>query len=207
MSHTLGAPFCLPYYCDPILPSNLSQLSYDLSWTIDCPQNPTKSLLSRCDIDCIKPSKHTLSTCTHGYQSASSVSLCANSAPTIFSGITCVRPKAAPNGLLFWCGRFLPVTSLLLGLHKVQYQFRVDGRIFLPLDHILGKLSTFIVERIGTNIEDAISNLQPYKENIYVIQQLVQNDISSTRARLFLRREMSIQILEYIHFCKTPNIL
>lgn len=51
------------------------------------------------------------------------------------------------------------------------------------------------MERIGTDIEDAIANLQPYKENIYVIQQLIQNDVSSTKIRLFLRREMSIQYL------------
>lgn len=63
------------------------------------------------------------------------------------------------------------------------------------LDHILGKFGTFIVERMGTDIEEAISNLQPYKENIYVIQQLIHNDVSSTKIRLFLRREMSIQYL------------
>ncbi|KAG0645740.1 Nicotinamide nicotinic acid mononucleotide adenylyltransferase 1 [Hyphodiscus hymeniophilus] len=72
------------------------------------------------------------------------------------------------------------------------------------LDHILGRYGTFIVERTGTDIEDAISNLQQYKEKIYVISQLITNDVSSTKIRLFLRREMSVRylipapVIEYI---------
>ncbi|KAF3491351.1 nicotinate (nicotinamide) nucleotide adenylyltransferase [Arthroderma uncinatum] len=72
------------------------------------------------------------------------------------------------------------------------------------LDHILGKYGTFIVERSGTDIDEAIAGLQPWKENIYVIQQLIQNDVSSTKIRLFLRREMSVRyliphpVIEYI---------
>lgn len=72
------------------------------------------------------------------------------------------------------------------------------------LNHILGRFGTFIVERTGTDIDDALANLQPYQENIYVIQQLIQNDVSSTKIRLFLRREMSVQylipapVIEYI---------
>jgi nicotinamide mononucleotide adenylyltransferase len=42
------------------------------------------------------------------------------------------------------------------------------------LEHILGRYGTFIVERTGTDIDDAIANLQPWKDNIYVIQQLIQ---------------------------------
>ncbi|EEH38404.1 nicotinamide mononucleotide adenylyltransferase [Paracoccidioides lutzii Pb01] len=63
------------------------------------------------------------------------------------------------------------------------------------LDHILGQYGTFIVERAGTDIDEAIASLQPWKENIYVIQQLIQNDVSSTKIRLFLRREMSVRYL------------
>lgn len=37
--------------------------------------------------------------------------------------------------------------------------------------------------------------MQNYKSNIFVIQQLVQNDISSTKIRLFRRRDMSIRYL------------
>ena len=50
-------------------------------------------------------------------------------------------------------------------------------------------------QRTGTDIDEALSTLQPYKSNIFVIQQLVQNDISSTKIRLFRRRDMSIRYL------------
>ncbi|KAH8427886.1 Nicotinamide/nicotinic acid mononucleotide adenylyltransferase 1 [Aspergillus melleus] len=63
------------------------------------------------------------------------------------------------------------------------------------LDHILGKYGSFIVERSGTDIDEALAALQPWKKNIYVIQQLIQNDVSSTKIRLFLRREMSVRYL------------
>ncbi|KAL5327369.1 hypothetical protein ACEPPN_005065 [Leptodophora sp. 'Broadleaf-Isolate-01'] len=72
------------------------------------------------------------------------------------------------------------------------------------LDHILGRYGAFVVERTGTDIDEALQNLQPWKDNLYVIAQLIQNDISSTKIRLFLRREMSVQylipapVIEYI---------
>ncbi|MCJ1430878.1 hypothetical protein MMC27_000228, partial [Xylographa pallens] len=44
------------------------------------------------------------------------------------------------------------------------------------LDHILGRYGAFIVERTGTDIDEALSHLQPWKENIHVIPQLIQND-------------------------------
>ena len=63
------------------------------------------------------------------------------------------------------------------------------------LNHILGKYGVFIVERTGTDIDDALAALQQWKDNIYVIQQLIQNDVSSTKIRLFLKREMSVRYL------------
>ncbi|CBF85484.1 hypothetical protein BDV09DRAFT_199799 [Aspergillus tetrazonus] len=73
------------------------------------------------------------------------------------------------------------------------------------LDHILGQYGTFIVERSGTDIDEALAALQPWKKNIHVIQQLIQNDVSSTKIRLFLRRDMSVRylipdpVIEYIY--------
>ena len=76
----------------------------------------------------------------------------------------------------------------------------------VDLDHILKRYGTFIVvstlspseiqaasdmgkqERTGTDLDDALASLQQYKDNIYVIQQIIQNDVSSTKIRLFLRR-------------------
>ncbi|KAL2012393.1 hypothetical protein VTN00DRAFT_5111 [Thermoascus crustaceus] len=63
------------------------------------------------------------------------------------------------------------------------------------LDHILGKYGSFIIERSGTDIDEALAALQQWRDNIYVIQQLIQNDVSSTKIRLFLRREMSVRYL------------
>ncbi|KAI1826709.1 nicotinamide mononucleotide adenylyl transferase [Xylaria intraflava] len=72
------------------------------------------------------------------------------------------------------------------------------------LDHILGSFGAMIVERSGTDMEDALANLKPWEENIYVIQQMIQNDVSSTKIRLLLKRDLSITylipspVIEYI---------
>ncbi|KAL8845470.1 MAG: hypothetical protein Q9176_000106 [Flavoplaca citrina] len=63
------------------------------------------------------------------------------------------------------------------------------------LNHILGRYGVFIVERTGTDIDDALAALTPWRQNIWVIQQLIQNDVSSTKIRLFLKREMSVRYL------------
>lgn len=51
------------------------------------------------------------------------------------------------------------------------------------------------MQRAGTDIDEALSTLQRWKDNIHVVQQLVQNDISSTKIRLFRKRDMSIRYL------------
>jgi len=94
--------------------------------------------------------------------------------------------------------------SLLAGADLIQTMSSPGVWSDKDLDHILGRYGTFIVERTGTDIDDALSNLQQWKDKIYVIQQLIQNDVSSTKIRLFLRREMSVQylipapVIEYI---------
>lgn len=72
------------------------------------------------------------------------------------------------------------------------------------MDHILGRYGAFVVERSGTDIKQALQGLQTWKDSMWTIWQLVQNDVSSTKIRLALRREMSIQylvpapVIEYI---------
>lgn len=117
--------------------------------------------------------------------------------------------------------------ALLAGADLIQTMSTPGVWSEADLEHILGGFGTFIVERTGTDIEDAIANLQQYKDKIYVctffaqrlgqdlnsayfdrnqqiIAQLIQNDVSSTKIRLFLRREMSVQylipapVIEYI---------
>ncbi|KAI9673010.1 MAG: Nicotinamide/nicotinic acid mononucleotide adenylyltransferase 1 [Caeruleum heppii] len=85
--------------------------------------------------------------------------------------------------------------ALLAGADLIQTMSTPGVWSDKDLDHILGRYGTFIVERTGTDIDDALASLQQWKENIHVIQQLIQNDVSSTKIRLFLRREMSIRYL------------
>jgi nicotinamide mononucleotide adenylyltransferase len=93
---------------------------------------------------------------------------------------------------------------LLAGADMVQTMSTPGVWSDKDLDWILGRYGTFLVERAGTDIDEALSNLGPWRDNIFVIQQLIQNDISSTKIRLFLRRQMSVQylipapVIEYI---------
>lgn len=85
--------------------------------------------------------------------------------------------------------------ALLAGADLIQTMSTPGVWSEKDLDHILGKYGSFIVERAGTDIDEALSSLHAYRDNIYIIQQLIQNDVSSTKIRLFLRRGMSVQYL------------
>jgi len=73
------------------------------------------------------------------------------------------------------------------------------------LSRILGHYGAFILERSGTDIDDALVSLQQYRDNIHVIPQLIQNDVSSTKIRLFRKRGKSIRyyipdkVVDYIY--------
>ncbi|KAL8693845.1 MAG: hypothetical protein Q9218_001401 [Villophora microphyllina] len=86
---------------------------------------------------------------------------------------------------------------LLAGADLIQTMSTPDALLLTnqDLNHILGKYGVFIVERTGTDIDDALAALTPWRQNIWVIQQLIQNDVSSTKIRLFLKREMSVRYL------------
>lgn len=66
---------------------------------------------------------------------------------------------------------------------------------YSDLDHILGRYGTFIVERAGSAMDQATDSLARWRSNIYLISQLIQNDVSSTKVRLFLRRGLSVRYL------------
>ncbi|KIV92216.1 nicotinate (nicotinamide) nucleotide adenylyltransferase [Exophiala mesophila] len=85
--------------------------------------------------------------------------------------------------------------ALLAGADLIQTMSTPNVWSDKDLDHILGRYGTFIIERSGTDIDEALASLQNYRDNIHVIQQLIQNDVSSTKIRLFLRRGMSVQYL------------
>ena len=69
---------------------------------------------------------------------------------------------------------------------------------------VLGEYKIFVLERSGTDMTSALSSLQPWKQNIHVMPQLIPNEISSTRVRIFLRKSMSVRylisspVMEYI---------
>ncbi|KAG2153272.1 hypothetical protein DEU56DRAFT_849273 [Suillus clintonianus] len=63
------------------------------------------------------------------------------------------------------------------------------------LDDILGHHGAFVIERTGSSMDQAIDSLARWRNNIYPIAQLVQNDVSSTKVRLFFRRGLSVQYL------------
>ncbi|KAF8505243.1 nicotinamide mononucleotide adenylyl transferase [Hysterangium stoloniferum] len=63
------------------------------------------------------------------------------------------------------------------------------------LDHILGRYGTFIVERAGTDVSAATDALAPWRRNIFLVPQMIINDVSSTKIRLFLRRGLSVRYL------------
>lgn len=109
------------------------------------------------------------------------------------------------GGVLDVDGNRRPVRiALLAGADLIQTMSTPLVWSAKDLEHILGRYGTFIVERTGTDIDDALSSLQAWKEKIWVIPQLILNDVSSTKIRLFLRREMSVrylipaQVIEYI---------
>ncbi|KAK0494758.1 hypothetical protein EDD18DRAFT_1172299 [Armillaria luteobubalina] len=63
------------------------------------------------------------------------------------------------------------------------------------LDHILGRYGCLIVERAGSDMDQATDSLARWRHNIYLISQLIQNDVSSTKVRLFIRRGLSVRYL------------
>lgn len=64
------------------------------------------------------------------------------------------------------------------------------------LEHILGQYGVFVIERSGTDTSKALAALQQYRQNIYTIPQYIQNDVSSTKIRTMLRRNMSVRHVE-----------
>ena len=63
------------------------------------------------------------------------------------------------------------------------------------LEHILGRYGCFILERMGTNIDQALEQLDKWITNIWFINQPITNDVSSTKIRLFLKKDLSIRYL------------
>ncbi|KAH9468689.1 hypothetical protein Pst134EA_009223 [Puccinia striiformis f. sp. tritici] len=71
------------------------------------------------------------------------------------------------------------------------------------LHHILGQFGCYIIERAESEIDesqlsDSVHSQSPlamYRNRIYLVPQLVRNDVSSTKVRLFIRKGMSVEYL------------
>ncbi|KAL8286764.1 hypothetical protein RQP46_004292 [Phenoliferia psychrophenolica] len=72
------------------------------------------------------------------------------------------------------------------------------------LHHILGLYGAYIIERSESEIDQSIFHsssvhsrtpLALYRDNIAFVQQLVRNDVSSTKIRLFLKKGLSVMYL------------
>ncbi|GAA6016069.1 hypothetical protein JCM11491_000658 [Sporobolomyces phaffii] len=72
------------------------------------------------------------------------------------------------------------------------------------LHHILGIYGCYIIERAESELDQTIfssssvhsrSPLALYRHQIHMVDQLVRNDVSSTKVRLFIRKGMSVKYL------------
>ncbi|KAK7394012.1 Nicotinamide/nicotinic acid mononucleotide adenylyltransferase 1 [Neonectria punicea] len=84
---------------------------------------------------------------------------------------------------------------LLAGADLIQTISTPEVWDVRDVNHILGNFGVFVLERTGTDLETALGQLKRWEKNIHVIRQIVTNNISSTKARLLLKRNMSIDYL------------
>lgn len=87
---------------------------------------------------------------------------------------------------------------LLAGGDLIESMGEPDVWADLDLHHILGKYGCLIVERTGSDVRLFLLShdiMYEHRRNILVIKQLIYNDISLTKIRLFIRRGMSVQYL------------
>lgn len=81
---------------------------------------------------------------------------------------------------------------------NVLCAFQAVPGLWAPEDihHILVKYGAFIIERAGTNIEQAMATLKPDEvRGVHYIRQVISNDVSSTKVRQLLKSDMSIDYL------------
>ncbi|EGW34575.1 uncharacterized protein SPAPADRAFT_149667 [Spathaspora passalidarum NRRL Y-27907] len=87
---------------------------------------------------------------------------------------------------------------LLAGGDLIESMGEPDVWADQDLHHILGKYGCLIVERTGSDVRSFLLShdiMYEHRRNVLVIKQLIYNDISSTKIRLFIRRGMSVQYL------------
>lgn len=89
-----------------------------------------------------------------------------------------------------------------LSLHVADLSFLYF--VHLQLHHILGLYGCVIISRAESELDTSIFNssnvhsrspLALYRDNVWIVEQLVRNDVSSTKVRLFLKKGMSVLYL------------
>lgn len=80
-------------------------------------------------------------------------------------------------------------------LSVIHFTSTLTNLLPTQLERILGRYGAIIVERTGTDTEQALANLAPWQDNIFLVPQTITNDVSSTKVRLFLKRGMSVRYL------------
>ncbi|KAK7691340.1 hypothetical protein QCA50_004734 [Cerrena zonata] len=103
---------------------------------------------------------------------------------TRLGGVTTVEGEQRPVRIMLLAGSDLIATMSEPGVWSEN-----------DLDHILGRYGTMIIERAGADMTQAIDSLARWRNNIVLIHQLIQNDVSSTKVRLFIRRGLSVRYL------------
>ncbi|KAI0243483.1 Nicotinamide/nicotinic acid mononucleotide adenylyltransferase 1, partial [Massospora cicadina] len=103
------------------------------------------------------------------------------------------------NGIATSSGQNKRISIMLLAGGDLIESFGFPG-VWDPqdLNRILGHYGCLVVERTGVDVFGTLlSNDAIYKHrrNVYVVKQLIHNDISSTKIRLFVKRGMSVKYL------------
>ncbi|ORX92954.1 Nucleotidylyl transferase [Basidiobolus meristosporus CBS 931.73] len=103
------------------------------------------------------------------------------------------------GGVLLSNGQVKTIRIMLLAGGDLIESFGVpDCWVVKDLHHILGVYGCVVVERTGTDVYNFLLShdvLNQYRKNVRVVKQLIHNDISSTKIRLFIKRGMSIKYL------------
>ncbi|KAF9161852.1 Nicotinamide/nicotinic acid mononucleotide adenylyltransferase 1 [Actinomortierella ambigua] len=103
------------------------------------------------------------------------------------------------KGIQLKSGGHKPIKIMLLaGGDLVQSFAAPDVWATADLHHIIGNYGCLILERTGSDVYEFLLShdiLYKHRRNVFVIKQLIYNDISSTKIRLFIRRGMSIRYL------------
>ncbi|RFU35147.1 hypothetical protein B7463_g1237, partial [Scytalidium lignicola] len=97
-------------------------------------------------------------------------------------------------------GTRVPVkVALLAGADLIQTMSTPGVWSEQDLDHILGRYKTFILERSGTDIDEAIASLQQWQENIYVMVILLSTILYAALINTCQEQIISNDVIKYIH--------